>query len=170
MKLNFFKKNWFKVTATIVVIIFALIVVSGLVRLSHYRSSFVKMDNAQIDTAKGIAVAALEAQGKNSSEYEVRVMPQFRKMQEKNDSISLVEVSFFNPSEMQLFLIDINSNEILMRTETNYYKTSDLIPGPRMGCPNKLVPELVPERGNDSERPCAPPTEDPRWFHGNFVR
>jgi hypothetical protein len=126
------------------------------------------MDETQISSAKEVALSALEVQGKNSSDYEVRIMPQFRQMREKNNSLSLVEVSFYNQNETQLFLIDINTNKIVMHSETEFYDADYFKPELASGCANKRENESKREDSRLGE--CSRSPEEGRWFHGEFTR
>jgi len=149
-------KNVFKIIATVFVILFGLILVGGVIKMYSHQSSFTKMDPAQIETAKNMAIKQLELQGKNSSDYEVKVLPQLRKMHKDNTTESMVEVSFFGPKETQFYLIDLNSKQVMMHSYTEFY-TDDFL-------------EYGPQDKGKGVPPSPREGEDGRWFHDRLVK
>lgn len=139
------KLNAFKITAIVVIILFVIILISGLIRFYQFKSSFTHLNDQQITELKSIAIQDLQSRGKNSSDYKIQVMPQVRKT--NKDAELITEVTFSNDKELQSYLIDLNSKKILVHTATDFYAPLNF-------------PQNKENLGN----------KDNRWFHGSLIR
>ncbi len=136
------KMNKYKILAAVVVVIFAVILAYGIFQHYHFKASFVKLSDTQISEAKSIAIQDLESRGENASDYKVNVMPEMRRNSRGNQTEAIAQVSFTKENKEQFYLIDLNSDSIMMRSQTEHY-------------------------GNFT--PQNEPLKDSRWFHTGFM-
>ena len=103
------------------IVIFALFVAGGLIRAYHFRSAFVKPTQAQIEYATKIATERLQASGANVSTFETHVGSRMMRLREEGSNRTVIQVSFTNSSTTNIYLIDINTGEVLLHSETDIY-------------------------------------------------
>ena len=116
------RRTW-KIVAVAVIVIFVLIILGTIVKIYHFKSSFTKPTPTQIDYATKIATKKLQSSGGNVSAFEIRVGNRIKRMYDNEFSRSIVQVSFINNSNSHAYLIDVNSGEILLHSETDVYGT-----------------------------------------------
>ena len=114
------KKTW-KIVAITVIIIFALVVIGGVIKAYHFRSSFARPTQAQIDDAAKIATRQLQATGANLSSFQLHVGSHMKKFSDEGVARSIIDVSFANNSTMHSYLVDLNSGAVLLHSQTNFY-------------------------------------------------
>jgi len=116
------KTNVWKVISIICIILFIAILIGGLLKAYRFKSSFKSATTVQIDSAKTIAINNLASQGENVSNYMFRVSDNIMPMgvgSEHNNST--IEVSLYNESVRNVYLIDVNSGNILMYDRMEFY-------------------------------------------------
>lgn len=113
-------KAW-KIISVIVIMLFALVVVGGLIKAYHFKSSFAKPTQAQIDDAEKIAVKQLQSSGANVSAFQMHAGNKMRKFSDDGVSRNILDVSFSSNSTMHNYLIDLNSGTVLLHSETDFY-------------------------------------------------
>ena len=110
-----------KITAIAVVVIFLLIVTGVLIKIYHYKSSFEKPSQAQIDEATKIAAKMLQSTGSTPSTFQIHAGSRIKRFYDNGVSRSIIQVSFINNSTSHIYLIDVNSGEVLLHSETDTY-------------------------------------------------
>lgn len=110
-----------KIVAVAVVIIFVLIVLGVSIKIYHYKSALTKPTQSQIDYATKIAEKKLQSTGNNASAFQIHVGSRIKTFSNDGASRSIIQVSFMNNSASHTYLIDLNSGEVLLHTETDAY-------------------------------------------------
>ena len=117
---NFGQRVW-RIAAIAVVVVFAVLMVGGLIKAHYIRSSFAKPTQAQIDYATKIATEKLKSSGGNSSMFQIRVGSRMRRLHEDGANRTIIQVSFNNNVASHTYLIDVNTGEVLLHSETDTY-------------------------------------------------
>jgi uncharacterized protein YpmB len=112
------KTNILKIIAIVVIVLFCAILLGGLIRMYHFRSSFIDMNDQQKEAVKEIASNDMLSRGKNVSDYRIDLADKIR----TDSKESMVPISFSNDKETISYLIDLNSNKIVMRSDTEFYE------------------------------------------------
>jgi hypothetical protein len=112
------KTNVLKIVAIVVIVLFCAILLGGLIRMYHFKSSFIDMNDQQKETVRDLASNDMLSRGKNVSDYRVDLVDKIR----SDSKESMVPISFSNDKETISYLIDLNSNKIVMRSETEFYE------------------------------------------------
>ena len=117
------KKYIWKKVAIGVTAIFALVIIIGLIKAYYIRSSLIKPTQAQIDYAEKIATQKLQSMGIDSSAFQIQVGRKMRILHNNGIARNIMQVAFYNNSTTHTYLVDVNSGEILLQTETDLYGT-----------------------------------------------
>lgn len=120
-KQNLSYSKW-KVVSIAVIVLFALFVVVGIIKAYHFRQPFTQATQSQAAHAKGIAIKKLQSMGENASNYEIRAAEKIRKFRMGNNSRSIMQVLFYSNKTMHVFLIDLESDELILHSKTEIYK------------------------------------------------
>jgi hypothetical protein len=116
------RRIW-KILAISIIVVFAVFIILGIMKSHYIRSSFVKPTQEQINYAEKVASEKLQSTGVNASSFEFKASDRMRKI--NDDGTTVMQVSFFNNSTTHMYLVDINSGEILMHSQTDIYKQLD---------------------------------------------
>ncbi len=103
------------------IVLFVIALVLGITRYVSHESPHVKPTEAQLTMVKETVVNDLLKQGKNASAYELEILPKFRTEKEENTTILIAQVSAEKVSDAHVYLINVNSNTILMHSQTEFY-------------------------------------------------
>jgi len=112
-----------KTIAIAVIAVFAVIIIAGVIRTHYIRSSFIKPTQAQIDYATKIATEKLQSAGVNSSGFQMQYGKRMRKMHNGVLNRIIIQVLFYNNSTTHTYLIDVDSGEILLHSQTDMYNS-----------------------------------------------
>ena len=104
-----------------VIILFAIIIIGGLIKAFYIRSSFIKPTQTQIDYATKIATEKLQSSGGNSSMFQIQVGRKMRRLHEDGINMTIMQVSFNNNVTSHTYLIDVNSGKVLLHSQTDTY-------------------------------------------------
>jgi zona occludens toxin (predicted ATPase) len=116
------KTSLWKIISIVFIVLFAAILIGGLLKAYHFRSSFKPATAAQIDSAKTIAISSLASQGENVSSYVFRASDNIRPIGAGSEyTPSTIEVSLYNESVRNLYIIDVDSGSILMYDRMEFY-------------------------------------------------
>ena len=118
---NNFGQRFWRVVAIAVIVLFAVIIVGGLIKAHYIRSSFVKPTQTQIDYATKIATEKLQAAGVNLSAFQIQVGRKMRILHDDGATKTIIQVSFYNNATTHIYLVDVNSGKVLLHSETNIY-------------------------------------------------
>ena len=118
---NYHGKKIWKITAIAVVVLFAVIILGALIKANYIRSSFVKPTQAQINYATKIATEKLQSMGGNASAFHIQAGGRMRRLHDDGAARTTMQVSFYNNSTTHTYLIDVNSGEILLHSQTDTY-------------------------------------------------
>ncbi len=118
---SFGVSRFWKITTLIIIALFLLFIVIGLFKVYHLKSSFVKTTQEQKDFAVKIATDKLHTMGINESTYKITVADKMRAIKEGNSQNKVLQVIFYGNSTMQLFLINVDSGEIILHSKTEIY-------------------------------------------------
>ena len=110
-----------KIVAIAVIAVFAVLIIGGIIKAHYIRSSFVKPTQVQIDYAAKIATEKLQSMGENASAFQIQTGKRMRTHKENGVSRTIIQVSFSNNSTTHIYLVDVNSGEVLLHSETNIY-------------------------------------------------
>ena len=115
-----------KVVAILVVIIFVLLIVGGLIKAHYIRKSFAKPTQQQVDSAAKIAKESLKSEGMDPAMFQMQSGSRLRVVKDERGVQKLImQISFYNNSANHVYLIDVNSGKILLRSETDFYEPLD---------------------------------------------
>jgi hypothetical protein len=141
-----------KTIAIIVVLIFAFFIVGGIIKSYHFRSSFVKPTQEQIDYSTKIATDKLKSLGFNPGDYQIHIANMMRKTDEKIDGPNkdnIIQIAFFNNQSSHTFIIDVTSGEVLIHSQNDIYKQ---MPKPRNNDHRGFLgPGFIPDINNQCE-------------------
>lgn len=118
------KRNVWKILSILFIVLFIFVVISGVWRAYHFRHSFTKATPAQIDIVKGIAMTDLTSKGVNMSDFSFKVSDEIRGKPKGSDGLDdrqILEVSANNASVRYMYIIDVNSSNILVYSQTIFY-------------------------------------------------
>jgi len=113
-------KMFWKVIAISFMVLFCVIIISGLIRLYHSEPYRTAAQPFQVDLAKKVVAQDLANAGENISDYKVQ-LSDARKFPRDGTDKSLIQVSLYKNSKRHLYLIDADSGEIVMHSETMFY-------------------------------------------------
>jgi hypothetical protein len=142
------KLGIWKIIAIIVVLIFAFFIIGGIIKSYHFRSSFVKPTQEQIDYSTKIAIEKLTSLGFNPSDYQIHVANMMRRNYEKDDKNkdNIIQVAFYNNQSSHTFIIDVTSGEVLIHSQNDIYKQ---MPAPRNNDHRGFLgPGFIPDINN----------------------
>ena len=114
------KKIW-KITAMAVLLITALLIAGGLIKVYYFKSFYIKPTQTQIDYATKIATAKLQSAGSNASAFQVQAGRKMRRLHESGSERTIMQISFNNDITSHEYLIDVNTGEVLLHSETDAY-------------------------------------------------
>jgi len=112
-----------KAVAIAVIVVFALVIIGGMMKVYYLKASFIKPTQAQIDYATKIATAKLQSAGGNASAFQVHVGRGMRKIHDDETARTLIQVALNNNVTSHAYLIDVNTGEVLLHSETDIYGT-----------------------------------------------
>ncbi len=118
---SYHRKRIWKTIAISVVVIFVLIIVGGLIRVHYLRSSFIKPAQAQVDYAKKIAAEKLQSMNVNASAFQINIGRRMRRLHDDEGARTIIQVTFNNNASSHTYLIDVNTGEVLLHSETDIY-------------------------------------------------
>jgi len=114
------RTNIFKITSIVVVLIFVLIIAAGLIR-EYYPSPSAKPTESQILAAKTVVASALQSEGDALSNYRFVASDRIRHLSRNEDSKRVLEVSAYNNMTRHTYLIDMDSNGIVVHSQVDFY-------------------------------------------------
>ena len=124
------KRNVWKIISIICILIFIAILISGLIRSSHFREKTNKASDAQIATAKNIATSDLISRGETIDNYQFKSSGMIRSMEKRprgidktdnrtyNENSNILEVYFYNNTTINSYIINVDTGSILVYTKT----------------------------------------------------
>jgi len=115
-----FKKNIFRIVAIVMIALFILIIIGGVLKEHSEAADRIPLNEQQIAQAKNIAAADMAERGVDIANYEAKVIPKLRKLNKGHNDLAVVQVTFNNQTENELYLLDLNSGKIIMRSESYY--------------------------------------------------
>ena len=115
------KINVWKLISILFITLFFLILLGKFARLHSFRSSFGVPSEDQIVFAKYLVAEDLTKRGDNINNYEVGVDNKIRKFSRTGSSKNIIQVSLSNNSVRQSYLLSVDTGEILMHSETEFY-------------------------------------------------
>ena len=115
------KKEVWRIVAIAVVVLFAVVIMGGLLKAYYIKSSFVKPTHAQIDYATKIAAEKLQSIRVNSSAFQIQVGRKMRILHDDGAAKIIIQVSFYNNSTTHTYLVDVNSGKVFLHSETDIY-------------------------------------------------
>lgn len=134
--------NIWKIIAIAVIVLFVATVAFGVVKLHRFKQTLADPTPEQIASAEALATQDLEARGFDPAEYTIKVTPKVRGMQEAGENRNIIQVFAEGNASRHSYLIDTDSNSILLHTQTEVYgwmadvdKRMMMPPGgPEAGC------------------------------------
>ncbi len=109
-----------KIIASVVIGLFILIIIGGIIKIHSFKSSFQTLDEVQTELIKQIAIDDMTKQGKDITALKMQIMPKKHIDKRKEQARSIAQISFQNETETDFYLIDLNSEKIVMRSETDF--------------------------------------------------
>jgi len=120
-KYNLKSHRAWKIIAISVIVLFALLVLGGAIRAYYFRSSFTKPMQAQLDFAAKKATEKLQSTGANASSFQMHIGTKMKRMHDNQLSRSIMQVSFVNNNTTHIYLVDVDSGDIILHSETDVY-------------------------------------------------
>jgi len=133
--------NVWKVVSVVFIFLFILVIIGGVYfRIPpHFRGQLNIPTQDQIDSAKATIAKELQKDGDDIQNYQVAVSENIRGLGRMTPPRNILQVSLQKNSTMHLFLIDVDSGEILMHSRTEFYGW----PGPVSGTSGPPVPDRM---------------------------
>jgi hypothetical protein len=116
------KTNVWKVVSIVFIVIFAVILVTGLVRIIAFHPQPEKATPGQIASAKTLAENDLTQRNENTSGYSIKTADNLKRPLMRNANRT-IEVSFYNETVRHLYIIDVDNGKILLYSKTQFYDT-----------------------------------------------
>jgi|GEM_PF-3865429 len=110
-----------KIVAIVVIVAFALLIIGGALKARHFKESFVKPTQAQVESAETIATAKLLSLGLNASDYNISAADRMPSIDREGKKQSILQVTFYSSKTTHMFLVDMNSGEVLQHVQTDVY-------------------------------------------------
>jgi hypothetical protein len=130
------QRNVWKIVSIVFIVLFVLILIWGIANVRS-RNPFTELNQGQIDMAKKVVAEDLESIGDSIDNYEVYVTnrpvgfidrPQGNgrpgnpiMFPDKDNNLSNVQVSLRGNSSGYLYIIDMGSEKVLMRSFTEWF-------------------------------------------------
>ena len=117
---NHGKRLW-KIIAISFIVIFVLFIAVGVAKVYRYKSSLVKPTQDQIGFVTKIAADRLRTMGVNLTGLQVHEASKIRKLHEADAERSVMQITFSSSALSHTFLVDANTGEILMHSQTEIF-------------------------------------------------
>ncbi len=114
-----FKIKRIILVVAILVILIILAIILGITIFGKDNKP-INLTDSQLASAKNIISSELESKGDNLSNYNLEIPEKISGIGENREQKAFT-VILFNNSTIHLFLIDLNSGEILMHKESQFY-------------------------------------------------
>jgi hypothetical protein len=111
-------KKLLKISSIAVIAIFLLIIALGLIRECYSRHSSAQLTASQLQAVKDVVQASLQAKGDDIANYQFSISNKMMRPEQKERQSSLIAVCLYSNSTRLAYLIDINSTEIALSSET----------------------------------------------------
>ena len=119
------KWNIWKIVAVVVVLVFALILAGGLLKLHKFKAEFTSATDAQIETARSLVTTDLQGRGLNATEYNITIPEKIRKMDKRMDRTgvqrTLLPANARSGTSKHDYIIDMDAGMIVMHSQTEAY-------------------------------------------------
>ncbi len=112
---------FWKGVALAFVAVFCAIVIFGLVRLNHSEPHRIAANPSQVELAKSAVAKDLSISGENISDYKIQISDMARGFAREGQNKNIIQVSLYDSSRRYLYLVDADSGDIVMRSETDFY-------------------------------------------------
>ena len=112
------KINIWKTIAIIFIILFVLILIGGLFNAHRFRSPDMRATDSEIENAKNIALNDLKDRGEDITNFLFRSSDMIRGIDKESLYKKTLEVSLYNQSVRYSYIINIDSNVILVYSKT----------------------------------------------------
>jgi transposase InsO family protein len=114
-----------KIVAIVFIALFALVVIGGLWRASHYRTDFRPATEAQVLAAKNVVLNDLKTRGIDTAAYEFKFSNKVGEMGRDSFRKNVTEVFAFNSTVRLSYIIDTGSGKILVYSMTEFHDGFD---------------------------------------------
>ena len=115
------KRSVWKILSIIFISIFLLVVIASLIRLYHFKSAFKESKNEEIGMAKSVVYDYLASNGRNVSMDNITPFNRITRIQYNHSEKKLIGVMVSDGSYEEMFLVDVDSNEIMMHSTTEFF-------------------------------------------------
>lgn len=126
------RRNIWKLVSIALICLFAIVLALGLYREFHFRSSVVQATDAQIQQAKDIALNDLSRRGEDLAGFTFRISNRIRPLEQGK---SIMDVTASNDTVRHTYLIDLNSQTILVYSRTEFNSAVPKLPESRKSRP-----------------------------------
>jgi hypothetical protein len=111
-----------KIISIIFIVIFALVVIGGLLKSYHFHESMHAATQQQVDAARTMAIADLKGRGEDLTNFTWRASDFVRKapVMGNNSRDEIIEVTLNNQTVRHSYLIDITAGKIIMYARTEF--------------------------------------------------
>jgi len=113
--------NIWKVLAIVFITLFVATLVFGLFKLHRFKQTLADPTDAQVESAKAIAMQDLESRGVNTSAYTIKVAPKVRGMREAGADRNIIQVFAEADASRHNYMIDTDAGMILLHSQTEVY-------------------------------------------------
>jgi hypothetical protein len=121
---NFFARHIWKIISISFISIFVLILLLGLIKHFQIRHMSQPVSQEKIDSIKSAVLSDLQTRGENiSSDIKVAPMTRLDQDHSRKDGTErrIIEASVDSENKRITYLLDANTNEILMRSEVQFF-------------------------------------------------
>jgi hypothetical protein len=114
-------RNVWKVLAIVFVALFIIIMVAGILRSHRFREPPVQLTQTQINTAQGIALNDMNSKGDLIANYTIKTSGVARMIEADNVNKNITEVTIYNATARNMYIIDLDTGKILLYTRTEFF-------------------------------------------------
>jgi|GEM_PF-4978538 len=118
------KNKMLILTSIIIVAIFIAIIAIGVIRERSSEKRPIPTDE-QMTLTRNIISSSLKDSGDDISRYNLTVSKRAKFLEHYNDSIEILQACLSSNATRHMYLIDLNTRQILMHTQTNIYTADE---------------------------------------------
>jgi hypothetical protein len=118
-------RNIWKILAIVFVALFIIIIITGLLRAHKFREPPQQLAQEQATTITNIALNDMANREIIIENHTIKTQGVVREIRTNNMIRNVTEVSIYNSTERNMYIIDINSGEIIVYSKTEFFDGLD---------------------------------------------
>jgi hypothetical protein len=144
-------RNIWKILAIVFVALFIIIMTIGLLRVPNFREPPQQLTREQTTTIKNIALSDLTHRESIIANYTIKTQGVVREIKTNNTTRKVTEISIYNSTTMNMYIIDIITGEIIIYSKTEFFDGLDY------SNDNRRINENANVKMSSGQREIMPP-------------